>query len=287
MDTNVVRRVSFAAVAIPAVLGIVWLGGWFLAALIAIIGVLGTRELYDLAERAGVRPSRTLGLLSCALLPFAVQAVLTDPGFTTLALHFWPEAAALWLVVLLSLQVFTRTPADKPLSGAAVTMFGVLYSGALPVFMLDIRVAGGGEQSWAGTWLVFLPLVVTWICDTAAMFGGRIMGGPKLAPVISPGKTRSGAVAGVVAGLIAAPLFNLLLLRPVGAEFPLMDVLILGGVLSVIGQIGDLAESLFKREVGVKDSSHLIPGHGGILDRLDSLYFVIPVAAMLYHALGR
>jgi phosphatidate cytidylyltransferase len=125
-------------------------------------------------------------------------------------------------------------------------------------------------------------LVVTWVCDTAAMFGGRAMGGPKLAPTISPVKTRSGAVAGVLGGLLVAPIFGLLVFPRFGIQVPLWQLVAMAGILAVVGQVGDLAESLFKREAGVKDSSHLIPGHGGVLDRFDSLYFVIPMAAVLY-----
>ncbi|HTO73320.1 MAG TPA: phosphatidate cytidylyltransferase [Gemmatimonadales bacterium] len=287
MDGNLVRRVSFAAVAIPAALGVVWFGGWLLTALVSIIAVLGTRELYDLAARVSVRPSRTFGLLTCAVLPFVVQATLTDPGTATLVAHFWTGASALWLIILLTLLLRFRGPDERPLAAASITLFGVLYSGALPLFLLDIRAMGGGPKSWAGAWLVFFPLVVTWICDTAAMFGGRAMGGPKLAPTVSPGKTRSGAVAGVIGGLATAPLFNALALQPTGVGLSLADALLFAFVLSIVGQTGDLAESLFKREAGVKDSSDLIPGHGGVLDRLDSLYFVIPTAAVMYHLFGR
>jgi phosphatidate cytidylyltransferase len=133
---------------------------------------------------------------------------------------------------------------------------------------------------------VFFPLVVTWVCDTAAMFGGRTFGGPKLAPTVSPGKTWSGSTAGLVGGTLMAPLFGSLVLPRVGLAVPLWQLVVIAGVLSIIGQIGDLAESLFKREAGVKDSSHLIPGHGGVLDRLDSLYFVVPTAAVLYRWFG-
>jgi phosphatidate cytidylyltransferase len=133
---------------------------------------------------------------------------------------------------------------------------------------------------------VFYPLVVTWICDTAAMFGGRAIGGPKLAPSVSPGKTRSGSIAGVIGALVVAPLFSAVVFPRVGVELGLGSLLIMAGVLGVVGQVGDLAESLFKRQAGVKDSSHLIPGHGGVLDRLDSLYFVVPVAAALYRFFG-
>ena len=112
------------------------------------------------------------------------------------------------------------------------------------------------------------------------------MGGPKLAPTISPGKTRSGAVAGVLGGLLVAPIFGVLVFPRFGIEVPLWQLVAMAGILAVAGQVGDLAESLFKREAGVKDSSHLIPGHGGVLDRFDSLYFVIPMAAVLYRLFG-
>ena len=134
--------------------------------------------------------------------------------------------------------------------------------------------------------LVFFPLVVTWICDTAAMFGGRAFGGPKLAPTISPGKTRSGGIAGLVGGVAVAPLFALLIFPAVGIELSLAAAVLIALALAIVGQLGDLAESLLKREAGVKDSSSLIPGHGGVLDRFDSLYVVLPVAAICYSLVG-
>jgi phosphatidate cytidylyltransferase len=133
---------------------------------------------------------------------------------------------------------------------------------------------------------VFFPLIVTWVCDTAAMFGGRTFGGPKLAPAVSPGKTRSGTASGVVGALAVAPLFTEWIFPRVGVDLRLWQALGIAGVLSVVGQVGDLVESVFKRQAGVKDSSHLIPGHGGVLDRLDSLYFVVPVTAAMYRYFG-
>lgn len=286
MDSNLVRRVGFAAVAIPLALGVVWYGGPPLALVLAIAGALSTRELFDLAERQGIRAARPVGYVTAASFAPLAYASLAAPDVRALVLPAWPYLAALWLILLLSWVLLTRSPTDKPLAAAGVTMLAVAYTGALPAFLIGIRHTQYPERSWAGAWLVFYPLVVTWVCDTAAMFGGRGIGGPKLAPTVSPGKTRSGSAAGVLGGLLVAPVFATWVFPRVGVEIALEQLLIVALVLSLVGQIGDLVESLFKREAGVKDSSHLIPGHGGVLDRFDSLYFVIPVAAAMYRWFG-
>jgi phosphatidate cytidylyltransferase len=286
MDANLVRRVGFALVAIPLALLLVWYGGLPLALLLAVAAVLGTRELFDLAARGNVRPLRSLGLVSAGLLPPIVYATVIAPDVRSWISEWWPYGGALWIILLLSTTLALRSPADRPLSAAAVSLLAVIYTGALPAFLLAIRHANHPLRSWAGAWLVFFPLVVTWVCDTAAMFGGRAFGGPKLAPAVSPGKTRSGSIAGVIGGLVVAPFFAAAVFPRAGLELQLGQLLVIAGVLSVVGQVGDLAESLFKREAGVKDSSALIPGHGGVLDRFDSLYFVIPAAAALYHVFG-
>ncbi|MEO7138128.1 MAG: phosphatidate cytidylyltransferase [Gemmatimonadales bacterium] len=286
MDSNLVRRVGFAVIAIPLALAVIWYGGLPLAFLLALTSVLAARELFDLAGRQGIRPARALGFVSAAAVAPVTYVALVAPDVRDLVLAGWPYLVGIWVIVLLTWALAARAPAEKPLGAAGVTLLAVVYTGVLPAFLIGIRHLSHPERSWTGAWLVFFPLVVTWVCDTAAMFGGKALGGPKLAPTISPGKTRSGAAAGVVGGLLMAPIFGTLVFPRVGLHIPLWQLLVLAGVLSIVGQIGDLAESLFKREAGVKDSSHLIPGHGGVLDRFDSLYFVIPVAAAMYDLFG-
>ena len=285
MDANLVRRVAFAAVAIPLALLVIWYGGLPLVCLLAIAGALGAGELFGLAERQGVKPARVLGMVAAAAVAPLTYAALA--GESREQVHeLWPFAAAIWLILVLTWALAARPSGDHPIEAVAVTVLAVAYCGGLPAFLLAIRHGHHPMRSWAGAWLVFYPLVVTWVCDTAAMFGGRVMKGPKLAPEVSPGKTKSGSIAGVIGGLAVAPLFATFVFPRAGVTVGLGSLLVMAAVLGVVGQVGDLAESLFKREAGVKDSSHLIPGHGGVLDRLDSLYFAIPVAAALYRFFG-
>jgi phosphatidate cytidylyltransferase len=283
MPSNLTQRVLFAAIAIPVALGIVYWGGWLLVALVAVAAALGARELYAFARRQGVEPLERIGILSAAALP--VLAYLNVRHSPALAEWGW-FLGGLWIVLLLTAALWRRRPSEHPFAVTAATAFGVLYPAGLATFMIPIRHAGHGPASWPGTWLVFFPLVIIWVCDTAAMFGGKAIGGPKLWPAISPGKTWAGSVAGVAGALAVVPLLNLLVLERVGVALPLWKGLVFAGILSVVGQVGDLAESLYKREIGVKDSSSLIPGHGGVLDRFDSLYFVLPVSAALYRLFG-
>jgi phosphatidate cytidylyltransferase len=128
--------------------------------------------------------------------------------------------------------------------------------------------------------------VLTWICDTAAYAAGTRLGGAKLVPLLSPKKTWSGAAGGLAGALVFAVVLGLLVLNRVGWHFGVGHLLVVGLLVGVVAQVGDVAESLLKREAGMKDSSALIPGHGGVLDRLDSLYFIIPVSAALFRLYG-
>ena len=277
MSRNLLVRVAFAVPAIAVSLLLLWLGGWALAGVLAVLGVLGTREVYDLARAQGIEPLEWIGFIGAAVCPLAVYWV---KGYAE-----WEPVVyvgAIWLLVVLVVGA-ARGPDHRPLTAVAVTVFGGLYASAMLSFVVAIRHGPHSDAHPRGSVaLVVLPLVVTWVCDTCAMAAGTLVGGPKLAPVLSPRKTWAGAVGGLVGGLVAALAYGPLVLDRVALRLELWQLVTVGLVVALAAQVGDVAESLFKREAGVKDSSSLIPGHGGLLDRLDSLYFVLPLTAGLF-----
>jgi phosphatidate cytidylyltransferase len=281
---NLVQRIAVAVIAIPAVVGIVWLGGWVLAATLALLGVLGAHEVYGFGRRQGFEPLERTGWLAAAAIPLlAYWAKGSETHWAEPAIYL----GAVWLMLAMTIAMARRGPTGRPLTSVAVTMFGCLYASGMLAFLIAIRHStAAATRPVAYVLLTLFPLVITWICDTAAMAVGSAAGGPKLAPVLSPKKTQTGAIGGTLGGVIAALALGKFVLNRQGWSFSDGQLLLFGLAVSIVGQVGDVAESLFKREAGLKDSSTLIPGHGGVLDRLDSLYFVIPTAAGLYRMFG-
>ena len=190
--------------------------------------------------------------------------------------------AAVMLVALLGASLWARGVEGRPLASVSVTAFGAVYTGGLLSFAWLLRHHRFATTAPAGTALVMYPVVLTWASDIGAYFVGRLMGRAKLMPAISPGKTRAGAWGALVVTMLVSLAYVRLVLEP-QAHLSLRPAVAAGfGLLvSAVAQVGDLVESMLKREAGVKDSSQLLPGHGGILDRLDSLYFVLPVAFLV------
>jgi phosphatidate cytidylyltransferase len=275
-------------VAIPAVLGVVLAGGAPLAALLAIAAAIAAWEYYRMAAVGGSTPLADLGIAAAGLVPLAVHAHY---------LGVWTPGLV-WIVLfpigVFTTAIWTRGPAGRPLSGVAVTLFGVVYTGGALSFGYAIRshpyafaeAKVGGFAVASGALLLMLPLLVTWTSDIAAYAFGRAFGKRKLIPSVSPGKTVAGAVGGLLAAMAMAWVYTAFVLTPVaqlGFRGRALGAIAFGLVVGAAAQIGDLAESLLKREAGVKDSSSLLPGHGGVLDRLDSLFFVLPVSFALMH----
>lgn len=276
--SNLAARVIFAVIAIPIIVLLIYLGGLPLAILLAAAGGRAAWEYYGIAEAAGERPMAVTGTIIAAAIPLAVfgyQVGRFHPPVLTLA-------AAITLIVF-ALAIWWRGVDERPTGAVATTLFGSAYTGGMLSFAYGLRYHNYAVGAAAGMALVLYPLLLTWTSDTAAYFVGRAFGRRKLIPAVSPGKTVAGAVGALVASVVVSWLYARYVLPPFAKLSMLTwQAVWFGIVVSVAVQIGDLAESLIKRDAKVKDSSHLIPGHGGMLDRIDSMLFAIPVAYLLF-----
>jgi phosphatidate cytidylyltransferase len=280
--SELAKRWAVAGVGVPLVVILLYLGGWPVAVFASVFAALGAGECYRLAERTGVDALHGLGVGCAAALPLAAGWRPTFAAFAPLALGL----IGLLGVAALVAAIARRGPARKPLEAVAVTLFGTVYAGLSLSFvplLHGMPVAQGwtsaAPSAWAGLLVVALPLAATWIGDAAAFFAGRQWGKGGLAPTISPNKSWVGVWAGL-AGAGGAGLLWWAVTRDALPGQPLGPgtAAAVGVFLGAGAILGDLAESLLKREAGVKDSGTLFPGHGGVLDRLDALTFTLPMA---------
>ena len=296
MSSELTRRVAFAVVAVPVGVAIVLYGGAPLAALLAIVSALGAWELFRLARASGLTPMDDAGIAIAGLIPLLVHARflrLYNPDSALGALSL----GALVLLAIMAAAIWMRGVKGKPLGAVATTAFGAAYTGGMLSFGYAIRyhdyAFAAANLSFgsravsvpSGGLLLLLPLFITWASDTGAYALGRTFGRHKLAPAVSPGKTVEGAIGGLAASVIVGWAYSHWVMRSAAHldfRWDPLGAVLFALIVSISGQIGDLAKSLFKREVGVKDSSNLIPGHGGILDRFDSLLFALPISYVLF-----
>jgi phosphatidate cytidylyltransferase len=269
-------RVASGLLFVPLLLLLARLGGFAWLGFVALQTLLALEEFYRMARAKGLEPVRWLGFAAVlGLLGLAYRP--QTPSASLLA------TAALLLLLALALR---RGGQPRVLESAAVTAFGVLYVGWLSAHFVLLR-----ELPWRaglaysdGAPLVLYAFLVTWSCDTGAYVTGRFFGRTRPWLAISPRKTLEGSLGGFVFAILAAQVGAATFLRPEGGG-PLLSwphALAVGALVGVCGQVGDLVESLFKRDAASGDSSDLIPGHGGVLDRFDSLYFGAPI---VYHYL--
>ncbi len=281
------KRVAVSALGIPVALLAVHLGGWYLTVLLALIAGLGAREYFRLARAVDISALKLLGMAG------SVAMVLLAGGLRT-----FPAAAPWAMGILIGVflgtagaAVWLRWPRGNPLSAVPVTLSGILYTGGTLSFAIFLRhlpedpTLFSGTLPYQGPLLLILPLAVTWSGDSAAYFLGVAFGNRKLIPAVSPGKTVVGGVGGLAASALVGGIMGgtVLQLHPT----PWASALVggaMGAVLGVVAQVGDLVESVMKREARVKDSGTLLPGHGGILDRFDALFFTLPLAYALVRA---
>jgi phosphatidate cytidylyltransferase len=277
---SVGQRWLTAAIAMPVVLVFAWFGGWLAFVALGLVVLLGTVELHNMLLHVGYRP---LVWISFALsILFLIAAM-----FPSYRLSIIEISLGVSLLVSFS-WLFFRKRLDGAMVDWALTMAISLYLGWPTSFMLLLRgytpatFQGSGAVTLpTGAWWLLVVLLGVWGFDAAAFFSGRYFGRHKLAPEISPGKTWEGVVGGLVLSITAA-----LVLTVVPLHVPWYFAILLGVLVGMAATLGDLAESLIKRQTHVKDSGQIMPGHGGMLDRIDSLLFaviVVYIFAQFFH----
>ncbi len=262
------KRVITALWGIPLLVALVWFDKplpWF-TVLVAIWGVLATFEFYRLVTASKVPPLTYFGLIWTLLFILSrnsdLRAILEAHHF---GLNLLTPLLLTSAVILPLIWLLRRPQKEKAFTSWAWTMAGILYVGWLLSYLVALRGLDDG-RNW-----IFFALFITFASDTAAFFTGSALGRHRLAPHISPGKTWEGTIGGILGAIIVSLFF--ILPTPLTLPLSYWQAILLGLLVSVFGQLGDLVESLFKRNMGVKDSGSLIPGHGGFLDRIDSVVF--------------
>lgn len=267
---NLIKRILVGLIGIPLILGLLWLGGWWFSALVVVISALALHEFYVLGDAKHAHANWLLGIGFGVALQAHIAALLLAPDIV------WQPTEVVcigFMVVLLIVELFRNR--ENPVLNVAATVLGILYVSVPMTTLIALRqmsVNVDGSAMPVGWTLVLVMFIGIWVCDSAAYFVGMRFGKHKLFPRVSPGKSWEGAIAGFIVSCTTVVGLMLWLMPWATA----LSALGAGVIIATTGQLGDLVESLFKRDAGVKDSSALIPGHGGFLDRFDSIILAAP-----------
>ncbi|MEY2719804.1 MAG: Phosphatidate cytidylyltransferase [Bacteroidota bacterium] len=272
--TNMAKRILVGLVGIPATVALIYSDARVFSAVIIPLTTLALLEFYKLAESKHAVPNKVIGVAgSIALQVLFLLYTVADTVQAQHILVYLTVSAVGFVLLTLTAEMFRAQ--ENALLNTSLTVFGVVYVSVClsMLMMLRSNVNIGGFDGASLTVTLFAGV---WMCDSAAYFTGLAIGKHKLFPRVSPKKTWEGAIGGGIAAVATViGLFSWLM-----PNVPLVHAITIGSIVAVFGPIGDLAESWLKRDAVVKDSSHIIPGHGGILDRFDSMLFVAPLVTM-------
>ncbi len=260
-----IERLLTVLVSVPVIFACTYFGGLWFFALVAGIATISINEFYNLMKKKGFNPYYTLGnAFSLAIIIFAHNTI-RHPN--------WEPASAAILtsaVICCFLAGLFIKRSAQATANISVTLLGILYIGWLFGYLVLLRaLTPHGE-------FLFLLMFAIWTADTTAYFIGRSFGRRQLSPYISPKKTVEGAIAGLAGAVLASVVFGMVF-EQVLYPANLVHYIVIGVFVGIVAQLSDLSESLVKRDAGAKDSSNIVPGHGGVLDRMDSFIFTAPL----------
>ncbi len=270
---NTTKRILVSIVSIPVVLAAAYFGRIYFLLFGIAIALVSFYEFALMAKHKGAEINKWIGLAAVAVLVANQYWIFMDTYLFLLI-----------LILLLTLTELFRN-SGSAIVNTGTALLGIFYFGLFAGSLIGIRefYPGGGDAYLRGGYIIISILISIWVCDSAAFFGGTALGKHKLFPRVSPNKSWEGAIFGFVFAVI-----TMIIVKPILLDFFSWNtVIVFGVIVGTIGQSGDLVESLLKRDAGVKDSSHLIPGHGGIFDRFDSLLYTAPVILIYMKYLGR
>ena len=264
-----IKRVLSAVIFVPAIAVLVWLHPISFLVLVCVITMLILIEFYQLADSIGANIFKSLGVILCLLFP--ILAYISNENGISSFLPSWFNTET---IIYISIFVAILYQVIKRDTNAALLTISTFFLGIVYVGWMLGRHLVLVRQMTNGIELAFLFIAIVWLGDTGAYATGRLLGQHKLIPAISPGKTVEGSIGGLLFGILGGIAIKYAFSVK---DIALHHVIILGLLLGIIGQIGDLGESLLKRNADKKDSGNLIPGHGGLLDRCDSMILTAPV----------
>jgi phosphatidate cytidylyltransferase len=270
---NTAQRVIVSVFAIPLILAASYFGGLFFFSFVLLIALVSFYEFYQLAKKKGSNPNLFLGFL-------AVLFFVSNQYHHVFDLNSF---LLLFMVLITGAELFRNK--GSVILNIGSTLLGVFYIGLFSSALIGIREFYPmiGDMYNRGGFIIISILASIWICDSAAFFGGVKFGKHKLFPRISPNKSWEGAFFGFLFAILSMILAKIILLDFLSWQ----TIIAFGIIVGTVGQLGDLVESSIKRDAGVKDSSSLIPGHGGIFDRFDSLLYTAPVILLYMIYIGR